>query len=68
MVFSGCECAIQKFRGKQDKTNSIAAGCVSGAVLATKAGFYGMCAGCVSFAIFSYVIDSFLEHREDSKE
>jgi len=59
-IFATIECEIEGRRGKHDLTNSVAAGCATGAGLAYKSGPAGMCLGCAGFAAFSVVIDSFM--------
>jgi import inner membrane translocase subunit TIM22 len=59
-VYSVIECEIEGARGKHDLTNSVAAGCATGAVLAYKSGPVGMCLGCAGFAAFSVVIDKLM--------
>ena len=56
-VYSTIECYIEGARGTHDLTNSVSAGCVTGAALAYKSGPASMCFGCVGFAAFSVVID-----------
>eukprot|EP00871_Galdieria_phlegrea_P002676 jgi/Galph1/3409/GphlegSOOS_G2070.1 len=71
-VYSGSECAIEKFRAKHDLWNSLIAGCLTGGVLAsqprismgTKARATQMSVGCGGVAMFSMALDYFLEHRD----
>src|SRR5271156_6149738 len=37
-MYSGTECVIEGFRAKSDLTNSVSAGCITGAALAWRAG------------------------------
>ena len=57
-VFSCTECFIEKARGRSDKWNPVAGGCITGAVLAHGSGPAGMAFGCSTFAAFSYVIEA----------
>ena len=57
-VFSCTECFVEKARGRSDKWNPVAGGCITGAVLAHSSGPAGMAFGCSTFAAFSYVIEA----------
>ncbi|GJD06991.1 Mitochondrial import inner membrane translocase subunit Tim22 [Galdieria sulphuraria] len=71
-VYSGTECAIEKYRAKHDLWNSLVAGCITGGVLTSqpkipmgaKARATQMSVGCGGVAMFSLALDYFLEHRE----
>ena len=54
-----------KFRAKNDMKNGIAAGCVTGGVLAAKAGPQAAAVGCLGFAAFSAAIDSYMRMPSD---
>lgn len=60
VLFSGIDCAIEKARGKHDKVNSLSAGCMAGGILSARAGPKAAAFGCAGFALFSYIIDSFM--------
>ncbi|KIY96372.1 import inner membrane translocase subunit Tim22 [Monoraphidium neglectum] len=60
LVYSGCECLIEKRRARHDKWNAPLAGCAAGGIMAAPAGPKAMCFGCASFAAFSYAIDRFM--------
>ncbi|KAJ2766643.1 Mitochondrial import inner membrane translocase subunit tim22 [Coemansia nantahalensis] len=62
-IFSGSECMIESYRGRNDLYNSVAAGCVTGGTLAVRTGPRGMAAGCAGFAAFSVAIDWYM-HRD----
>ncbi|OMJ11535.1 Mitochondrial import inner membrane translocase subunit TIM22 [Smittium culicis] len=62
-IYSGSECIIESYRAKNDIYNSVSAGCVTGAILATKTGPKGMAFGCAGFAAFSAAIDIYLTDR-----
>ena len=59
-VYTAIECTIEKERGKHDLTNALAAGCVTGGLLAVKGGPQATAIGCAGFAAFGYVMDRFL--------
>ncbi|GBF88280.1 import inner membrane translocase subunit Tim22 [Raphidocelis subcapitata] len=60
LVYSGCECVIEKRRARHDIWNAPLAGCAAGAIMAAPAGPKAMCFGCASFAAFSYAIEKFM--------
>ena len=61
-LFAGSECVIEKARAKHDIYNSVYAGCFTGGSIAYSTGPKGMCAGCLTFAAFSALIDKIMEH------
>ncbi|KAG0632990.1 Tim17/Tim22/Tim23/Pmp24 family-domain-containing protein [Tuber brumale] len=63
-IFAGTECCIEGFRAKNDMYNGISAGCVTGGVLAAKAGPQAAAVGCAGFAAFSAAIDYYLRHMD----
>jgi len=62
-VFSGTECAIEGLRAKNDLWNGVAGGCITGGVLARKAGPQAVAFGCAGFAVFSAAIDAYMVSR-----
>jgi import inner membrane translocase subunit TIM22 len=62
LVYSGIECAIERERAQKDVPNALYAGCLTGAVLAYKAGPQGMAMGCAGFAAFSAAIEAIMTH------
>ncbi|KAI8913927.1 mitochondrial inner membrane translocase subunit Tim17/Tim22/Tim23/peroxisomal protein PMP24 [Powellomyces hirtus] len=60
-VFAGTECLIETYRAKNDIWNGVSAGCITGGVLAAKAGPQAVVAGCVTFAAFSAAIDYYMK-------
>jgi mitochondrial import inner membrane translocase subunit TIM22 len=64
MVYTGVECGIEKFRAKNDLTNGVAAGCITGGALAVKAGPQAAALGCAGFAAFSAAIDYYMRMPE----
>ena len=54
-------------RGRQDKYNSVIAACMSGAVFGREQGPPGMLAGCVQFAGFTYLLETFLVQPQQRK-
>ncbi|KAF2734314.1 mitochondrial import inner membrane translocase, subunit Tim17/22 [Polyplosphaeria fusca] len=66
-VFSGTECAIEGLRAKNDIWNGVAGGCITGGVLARKAGPQAVAVGCLGFAAFSAAIDAYMRMPEDER-
>ncbi|KAI9860931.1 MAG: Mitochondrial import inner membrane translocase subunit tim22 [Trichoglossum hirsutum] len=64
-LFSGTECVIEGYRAKNDLTNGVVAGCITGGVLAAKAGPQAAAVGCAGFAAFSAAIDYYLRMPSD---
>lgn len=64
-LFSGIECGVEGLRAKNDIGNGVAAGCLSGAILARNAGPQAMAGGCVAFAAFSAAIDAYMRQPAD---
>ncbi|RKO96587.1 hypothetical protein CXG81DRAFT_13584 [Caulochytrium protostelioides] len=62
-IFSVTECLIESYRAKNDLTNSVAAGCFTGAYLSAQAGPQAMVFGCAGFAAFSAAIDHFMKEH-----
>ncbi|RFU33487.1 hypothetical protein B7463_g2874, partial [Scytalidium lignicola] len=65
-IFSGTECCIEGFRAKNDLTNGILAGCITGGVLAAPAGPQAAAVGCAGFAAFSAAIDAYMRRPSES--
>lgn len=65
-LYSGIECGIEGFRAKNDLTNSVAAGCLTGGVLSRSGGPLAAGGGCAAFAAFSAAIDAYM--RSPPKE
>ncbi|EPE02308.1 mitochondrial import inner membrane translocase subunit tim-22 [Ophiostoma piceae UAMH 11346] len=59
-LFSGIECGIEGLRAKNDIANGVAAGCLTGAILARNAGPQAAAVGCAGFAAFSAAIDAYM--------
>lgn len=59
-IFAGTECCIEGYRAKNDLSNGVLAGCITGGVLAAPAGPQAAAVGCVGFAAFSLAIDSYM--------
>ena len=64
-MYSGTECCIEGLRAKNDLTNSVAAGCITGGALAYKAGPQAAALGCGGFAAFSAAIDAYMRMPGD---
>ncbi len=60
-LFTGFECAFESYRARHDVTNTLLAGCATGAVLGIKSGPKAALAGCAGFAAFSAAIEHFME-------
>jgi Tim17/Tim22/Tim23/Pmp24 family len=65
-VYSGTECCIEGLRAKSDLTNSVAAGCLTGGILARNAGPQAAALGCGGFAAFSAAIDAYMRMPGES--
>jgi import inner membrane translocase subunit TIM22 len=64
-LYSGTECCIEGLRAKNDLTNSVAAGCLTGGILGAKAGPQAAAFGCAGFAAFSAAIDAYMRMPSD---
>lgn len=64
-IFSGTECCIEGLRAKNDLTNGVAAGCMTGGILAAKAGPQAAAVGCAGFAAFSAAIDMYMRQPSE---
>ncbi|KAL3463645.1 mitochondrial import inner membrane translocase, subunit Tim17/22 [Aspergillus heterothallicus] len=64
-LYSGTECCIEGLRAKNDLTNSVAAGCITGGILGAKAGPQAAAFGCAGFAAFSAAIDAYMRMPEN---
>ncbi|GAO15203.1 uncharacterized protein UV8b_04250 [Ustilaginoidea virens] len=64
-LFSGIECGIEGLRARNDLANGVAAGCVTGAILAKNAGPQAMAGGCVAFAAFSAAIEAYMRQPKE---
>ncbi|KAJ1923862.1 Mitochondrial import inner membrane translocase subunit tim22 [Tieghemiomyces parasiticus] len=62
-IYSGTECVIESYRAKNDLYNSMSAGCITGGILAAKAGPKATVLGCAGFAAFSTAIDYYMRSR-----
>ncbi|KAJ5223312.1 hypothetical protein N7468_007854 [Penicillium chermesinum] len=63
-LYSGTECCIEGLRAKNDLTNSVTAGCLTGGILGAKAGPGAAAFGCAGFAAFSAAIDAYMRMPE----
>ncbi|RDA92380.1 hypothetical protein CP533_4422 [Ophiocordyceps camponoti-saundersi (nom. inval.)] len=66
-LFAGIECGIEGLRAKNDLGNGIAAGCLTGGILAKNAGPQAVAGGCVAFAAFSAAIDSWMRQPKEDE-
>lgn len=62
---SGIECGIEGLRAKNDIFNSMAAGCLTGGILAKNAGPQAVAEGCVLFAVFGTAVDMYMRQPSD---
>jgi mitochondrial import inner membrane translocase subunit TIM22 len=65
LLFSGIECGIEGFRAKNDLANGVAAGCLTGGILARNGGPMAVAGGCAAFAAFSAAIDAYMRSPGD---
>ncbi|ODM21242.1 Mitochondrial import inner membrane translocase subunit tim22 [Aspergillus cristatus] len=66
-LYSGTECCIEGLRAKNDLTNSVSAGCITGGILGAKAGPQAAAWGCAGFAAFSAAIDAYMRMPGDEE-
>ncbi|KAK4104899.1 mitochondrial import inner membrane translocase, subunit Tim17/22 [Parathielavia hyrcaniae] len=59
-LFAGIECGFEGLRAKNDMGNGVAAGCLTGAILARNGGPQAAAVGCAGFAAFSAAIDAWM--------
>jgi len=64
-LFAGIECGIEGLRAKNDLGNGVAAGCLTGAILARNGGPQAAAVGCAGFAAFSAAIDAWMRMPKD---
>lgn len=72
VVFSASECTVEKVRAKHDIYNSMIAGCMTGAIVASsprqpigaQARATQMAVGCAGMAAFSTAIDYYMEYMD----
>ncbi|KAK3997552.1 mitochondrial import inner membrane translocase, subunit Tim17/22 [Cladorrhinum sp. PSN332] len=64
-LFSGIECGIEGLRAKNDLANGVAAGCLTGGILARNGGPQAAAVGCAGFAAFSAAIDAWMRMPKD---
>ncbi|KAF2153174.1 putative mitochondrial import inner membrane translocase subunit [Myriangium duriaei CBS 260.36] len=65
LLYSGIECGIEGYRGKNEMANPIVAGCATGAILAKGGGPQAMAVGCGGFAAFSAAIEYYMHMPSD---
>jgi len=64
-IFSGVECCIEGLRARNDLANGVMGGCITGGILARKAGPQAAAIGCAGFAAFSAAIDSYMRQPSE---
>jgi mitochondrial import inner membrane translocase subunit TIM22 len=64
-LYSGTECCVEGLRAKNDLTNSVVAGCLTGGALGMRAGPSAAAFGCAGFAAFSTAIDAYMRMPGD---
>jgi mitochondrial import inner membrane translocase subunit TIM22 len=57
LIYSMCECNIEKLRAKHDVANTMLAGCLTGGAFGARAGPQAAFVGCTGFAAFSAVFE-----------
>jgi hypothetical protein len=62
-IYACLQSASKVVRGRDDKYNNVVGACGSGAFFSWNNGFRAALQGCISFALFSYLIDMFLSPR-----
>eukprot|EP00871_Galdieria_phlegrea_P004944 jgi/Galph1/5450/GphlegSOOS_G4075.1 len=63
-VYACLQSASKVIRGRDDKYNNVVGACGSGAFFSWNGGLRAALQGCISFALFSYLIDMFLSPKE----
>ena len=66
-LYAGSECCVEGLRAKNDLTNSVVAGCITGGVLGLRAGPQAAAVGAVGFAAFSAAIDAYMRMPSESE-
>lgn len=66
-LFAGIECGVEGYRAKNDLANGVAAGCLTGAILARNGGPQAMGVGCAGFAAFSAAIDAYMRMPKEEE-
>lgn len=64
-LYAGIECGVEGLRAKNDLANGVAAGCLTGGLLARAGGPMAMGGGCAAFAAFSAAIDAYMRTPND---
>ena len=64
-LYSGTECCVEGLRAKNDLTNSVVSGCLTGGILGLRAGPSASALGCAGFAAFSTAIDAYIRQPAD---
>jgi import inner membrane translocase subunit TIM22 len=67
MLYAGSECCIEGLRGKNDMTNAVAAGFVTGALLARRQGPVAVATSAAGFAVFSLGIEYWIRSPEKER-
>ncbi|GAM84042.1 hypothetical protein ANO11243_020330 [Dothideomycetidae sp. 11243] len=65
LLYSGIECGIEGYRGKNEMANPVVAGCLTGGILAKNGGPQAVAVGCVGFAAFSAAIEYYMHMPSD---
>ncbi|KAL9129503.1 MAG: hypothetical protein Q9217_002063 [Psora testacea] len=55
---------VKAYRAKNDLTNGVAAGCITGGALGARAGPQAAAVGCAGFAAFSAAIDAYMRSSD----
>ncbi|KAF5153138.1 Tim17/Tim22/Tim23/Pmp24 family protein [Theileria parva strain Muguga] len=65
-LYSLFECLINKSSGNNDINNVIYAGCTTGAFLGLKNGPFATVGGCIGFATFSFLMESYQRNKHSN--
>lgn len=66
-IFSMSECIIEGLRGRNDLTNGLVAGGITGGIISRAGGPRGVAVGAAGFAVFSYGIEWYMRSGEDER-
>ena len=64
-LFTATECGVEALRAKNDMTNGVVAGCITGGILAAPGGPQAVAFGCAGFAAFSTAIEMYMRQPSE---